>query len=100
MAILGAGLHGVLQGWRRGVGIEIALDDQHVSERLTAITVIIHHLGRLFADPEDVLTWMRSPADAFGGRSPLERMATGRAEDLEAVRVHLRHHANAAAGDR
>ncbi|PGH59400.1 hypothetical protein CRT60_00990 [Azospirillum palustre] len=89
-AILGAGLHGVLAGWRSGIGIEMALDDPGISARLTALIVIIHHLGRLFADPADVLAWVRSPAEAFGGQSPLERMASGRLESLKEVHGHLR----------
>ncbi|WP_175429985.1 antitoxin Xre/MbcA/ParS toxin-binding domain-containing protein [Azospirillum argentinense] len=89
-AILGAGLHGVLLGWRRDVVIETALDNADVSARLTAVVVIIHHLGRLYADPEDVLHWVRSPCAALGGATPLEHMASGRIEDLEEVRVHLR----------
>ncbi|CAO3439485.1 antitoxin Xre/MbcA/ParS toxin-binding domain-containing protein [Azospirillum argentinense] len=88
--ILGAGLHGVLLGWRSGINIEMALDDANTSARLTAVIVIIHHLGRLYADPEDVLAWVRSPAEMFGGKTPLEHMASGRLEDLEEVRLHLR----------
>lgn len=91
MAILGAGLHGILAGWRNGIGVEAGLDDTDVSTRLTAMIVIIHHLGRRFPDPEDVLDWMRTPNRAFGDRSPLDHMSSGRLEDLEEVRTYLRH---------
>ena len=91
MAILGAGLHGRLLGWRRGVGVDDALHDPDNSARLRAMTVVIHHLGRRFSAPEDVLAWMRSPNRGFGGQSPLEHMSSGRLEDLEGVRALLRH---------
>ncbi len=91
MAVLGADLHGRLLGWRHGVGVEDALSDPEIGARLRAMMVVIHHLGRRFPEPEDVLNWMRSSNRAFGGLSPLDHMSSGRLKDLEEVRAYLRH---------
>jgi hypothetical protein len=57
--------------------------------RIGYVAGIWKALEILYRNPHDADTWIRRPNRAFGGQTPLERLAAGDITDLAAVRQYL-----------
>jgi uncharacterized protein (DUF2384 family) len=58
-------------------------------ERISHITTIWLTLSSLFQTDTDVVRWLRSPHEKYGGASPFEHMLGGNVSDLVDVRCDV-----------
>ena len=72
--------------WKRG---EVGTVPHDVLRRIGYISGIWKALQIVYADPAHADGWLHRPNRAFGGHTPLERMAGGDVTDLAAVRDYL-----------
>lgn len=86
MRLLGLDSRSTFQSWKRGAVASIPKD---TLERISYILGIYKGLQILL--PETADQWVRKPnrAGIFGGRSALERMASGNVADLYVVRQYI-----------
>ena len=86
MAILGLDSRSTLQNWKRGAVAALSKD---ALERISYVMGIYKGLQTLL--PQTADEWVRKPnkAQLFGGKSALERMASGNVADLYVVRQYV-----------
>lgn len=72
--------------WKRG---QVGAVPGDVLRRIGYISGIWKALQILYADPAQADAWLHRSNRAFGGQSPLARMAAGDVTDLAAVRDYL-----------
>lgn len=72
--------------WKRGEAGVVPLD---VVRRVGYVSGIWKSLQIVYADPAQADAWVHRPNRAFGGQTPLQRMAAGDVTDLAAVRDYL-----------
>ena len=77
-----------LARWRRG---QIKTLNLQTLERISYVLGIYHGINTLLPIPGRARGWMRHPnrAPLFGGQSALDRMLSGRVDDLSAVRRYV-----------
>jgi len=85
-AILGAPAERTFFKWKKG---EVGTVPRDTIIRIGYVSGIWKSLQILYSDPAQADDWVRKPNRAFGGQSPLERMAAGEVTDLVAVRNYL-----------
>lgn len=85
-AILGQPPERTFYKWRASQAGIISTD---VIRRIGYVSGIWKALQILYSDPGQADNWVRRPNRAFGGQTPLERMAAGDVTDLAAVRQYL-----------
>lgn len=89
MTLAGVPTSRILDNWRLAIEAGQPIDlEADTLERLSLIAGIRKGIEILYPRAE-LNTWIRKPNRAFGGQSPLERMLTGRLNDLWAVRRYL-----------
>ena len=88
MALLGVRSRSTYYAWKDGKAGALPRD---TLERLSYVLGIYKALQMLLPSDESADAWMRKPNDAplFGGRSALERLASGNVADLYEVRRYL-----------
>ena len=88
MRLLGLESRSTLQSWKRGAVKHIGRD---ALERISYIIGIFGALQILLPNEAAADAWVRKPntAPLFGGRSAIERMASGNVADLFLVREYL-----------
>lgn len=86
MSLLGLESRSTFQSWKRGAVAAIPKD---TLERISYILGIYKGLQTLL--PKTADQWVRKPnkAGIFGGRSAIERMASGNVADLYVVRQYI-----------
>lgn len=86
MRILGLDSRSTFQNWKRGAVSVISKD---ALERISYVMGIYKGLQILL--PQSADQWVRKPNEArvFGGRSALDRMASGNVADLYVVRQYV-----------
>jgi hypothetical protein len=86
MRLLGLDNRSTFQSWKRG---DVAAISKDALERISYVLGIYKGLQILL--PRTADEWVRKPNDAplFGGRSALERMASGNVADLYVVRQYV-----------
>ncbi|MCC6863963.1 MAG: DUF2384 domain-containing protein [Rhodobacteraceae bacterium] len=86
MHLLGLESRSTFQSWKRGA---IAAVSKDTLERISYILGIYKGLQILL--PKTADQWVRKPnkAEIFGGRSAIERMASGNVADLYVVRQYI-----------
>jgi hypothetical protein len=86
MRLLGLDSRATLQSWKRGAVAAISKD---ALERISYVLGIYKGLHILL--PRTADDWVRKPNNAslFGGRSALDRMASGNVADLYLVRQYV-----------
>jgi hypothetical protein len=86
MRLLGLDSRSTFQSWKRGAVASIPKD---ALERISYVLGIYKGLHILL--PQSADEWVRKPnlAPIFGGRSALERMASGNVADLYEVRRYI-----------
>ena len=86
MSLLGLESRSTFQSWKRGAVAAIPKD---ALERISYILGIYKGLQTLL--PKTADQWVRKPnkAGIFGGRSAIERMASGNVADLYVVRQYI-----------
>lgn len=72
--------------WRAG---EVGRIDRDAKARLSNLMGVHKALRIVFREPHRGYAWIRTPNDAFGGRSALEIMLGGELTDLMRVRRYL-----------
>lgn len=85
-AILGQPPERTFYKWRAAQAGAIPAD---VIRRIGYVSGIWKALQILYSSEQQADTWVRQPNRAFGGQTPLERMAAGDVTDLAAVRTYL-----------
>lgn len=88
MRLLGLESRSTLQSWKRGAVKHIGRD---ALERISYIIGIFGALQVLLPNEEAADAWVRksNKAPLFGGRSAIDRMASGNVADLFVVREYL-----------
>jgi len=88
MRLLGLESRSTLQSWKRGAVKHIGRD---ALERISYIIGIFGALQILLPNEEAADAWVRksNKAPLFGGRSAIDRMASGNVADLFVVREYL-----------
>lgn len=88
MCLLGLESRSTLQSWKRGQVRKIGRD---ALERISYVIGIFGALQILVPDQAESDKWIRksNKAPLFGGRSALDRMASGNVADLFLVRQYL-----------
>lgn len=86
MSLLGLDSRATLQSWKRG---DVAAISKDALERISYVLGIYKGLQILL--PKTADEWVRKPntAPLFGGRTALERMASGNVADLYVVRQYV-----------
>lgn len=86
MRLLGLDSRATLQSWKRG---DVAAISKDALERISYVLGIYKGLQILL--PKSADEWVRKPNEAplFGGRTALERMASGNVADLYVVRQYV-----------
>ncbi len=86
MRLLGLESRSTFQSWKRG---EVAAISKDALERISYVMGIYKGLKVLL--PQSADDWVRKPnlAPLFGGRSALDRMASGNVADLFVVRQYV-----------
>lgn len=86
MSLLGLDSRATLQSWKRG---DVAAISKDALERISYVLGIYKGLQILL--PKTADEWVRKPntAPVFGGRTALERMASGNVADLYVVRQYV-----------
>jgi hypothetical protein len=74
--------------WKSGQVGAVPLD---TLRRIGYVSGIWKSLQVLYSDPTQADRWPSAPNRAFGGQTPLERMAAGDVTDLAAVHQYLDH---------
>ena len=87
--IRGNGIMDTQGNWSPGVRDEIEAAVRETVRRIGYVAGIYKALQILYSDPALADGWIKRPNKAFGGQSPLERMAAGDVTDLAAVRAYL-----------
>lgn len=85
-AILGAPPERTFYAWKAGQGARVPAD---TLRRIGYVAGIYKALQLLYSDPALADGWVKRPNRAFGGQTPLERMAAGDVTDLAVVRAYL-----------
>lgn len=85
-AILGQPAERTFYKWRSG---QVGAVPTDVIRRIGYVSGIWKALQILYSNQEQADGWVRRPNRAFGGQTPLERMAAGDVTDLAAVRAYL-----------
>lgn len=78
-----------LRTYRRWKAGDIGRIDRDGKARLSNLIGIHKGLRMIFSDPARGYRWIKSPNEAFGGRSALEIMLGGELTDLMRVRHYL-----------
>jgi hypothetical protein len=88
MRLLGLESRSTLQSWKRGAVRHIGRD---ALERISYVIGIFGGLQILLPDEGAADRWVRKPNSAplFGGRSAIDRMASGNVADLFLVRQYI-----------
>jgi hypothetical protein len=88
MRLLGLESRSTLQSWKRGAVKHIGRD---ALERISYVVGIFGALQILLPNEEAADAWVRkaNTAPVFGGRSAMDRMASGNVADLFVVREYL-----------
>lgn len=86
MSLLGLDSRATLQSWKRG---DVAAISKDALERISYVLGIYKGLQILL--PKTADEWVRKPntAPLFGGRTALDRMASGNVADLYVVRQYV-----------
>lgn len=86
MRLLGLDSRATLQSWKRG---DVAAISKDALERISYVLGIYKGLQILL--PKSADEWVRKPNEAplFGGRTALDRMASGNVADLYVVRQYV-----------
>jgi hypothetical protein len=84
--ILGSPPERTFYAWKAGSARRIPED---VVRRIGYVAGIYKALQILYANGAHADAWVRKPNRAFGGQTPLERMAAGDVTDLAEVRRYL-----------
>lgn len=84
--LLGAPSRSTFYNYKKAEGGELSAD---TLERISYVLGIYKALQLLFPNPQQADGWMRSPNQAFGGRSALEHALAGHVVDLADVRRFL-----------
>ncbi len=76
--------------WRHRTGDDLELPDD-VLERISCVLGIYKALNVILPEPDAADGWLRRPneADFFNRRPAIERMLTGKLDDLYSVRQYL-----------
>jgi hypothetical protein len=85
-AILGAPPERTFFKWKAG---EVGAVPADTVRRIGYVSGIWKALEILYRNPSQADTWVKRPNQAFGGQTPLARMAAGDITDLAAVRQYL-----------
>lgn len=72
--------------WKRGKVAKLSYD---TLRRIGYVAGIWKALQIVYADPSQADGWIKTPNRAFGGQTPLQRMAAGDVTDLAAVRDYV-----------
>jgi hypothetical protein len=88
MRLLGLESRSTLQSWKRGAVKRLGRD---ALERISYVIGIFGALQILLPNEDAADRWVRKPNNAplFGGRSAIDRMASGNVADLFLVRQYL-----------
>ena len=84
--ILGTPPQRTFFAWKAGQGSRVPAD---TLRRIGYVAGIYKALQLLYSDGAQADGWVRRPNQAFGGQTPLQRMAAGDVTDLAAVRAYL-----------
>jgi hypothetical protein len=84
--ILGSPSESTYFAWRRG---KPARPPEDTLRRIGYVAGIFKALQILYSERGLADRWVRTPNRAFGGQTPLRRMAAGDVTDLAAVRAYL-----------
>lgn len=84
--ILGSPSESTYFAWRRG---KPARPSEDTLRRIGYVAGIFKALQILYSERGLADRWVRTPNRAFGGQTPLRRMAAGDVTDLAAVRAYL-----------
>jgi hypothetical protein len=74
--------------WKAGQAGVVPFD---TLRRIGYVSGIWKALQVVYSDPAQADRWLSAPNRAFGGQTPLDRMAAGDVTDLAAVRQYLDH---------
>lgn len=85
-AILGAPPLRTFYAWKSGQGSRVPAD---TLRRIGYVAGIFKALELLYSDGGQADGWVKRPNCAFGGQTPLARMAAGDVTDLASVRGYL-----------
>lgn len=85
--ILGSPAERTFYAWKKGQSVGRLPDD--TLRRIGYVAGIWKALQIIYSDPEHADTWLTRPNTAFGGQTPLQRMAAGDVTDLAAVRAYV-----------
>ena len=85
-AILGNPPLPTFEAWRRGE-VETLPDD--TLRRIGHVARIYRALQILYADPSQADEWLRRLLASAGGKPPIQRIATGNPDELEAIGRYL-----------
>jgi Protein of unknown function (DUF2384) len=84
--ILGSPSERTYYAWKAGQARRVPED---VMRRIGYVAGIYKALQILYSDGAQADAWVRKPTRAFGGQTPLERMAAGDVTDLADVRRYV-----------
>lgn len=85
-AILGAPAERTFFEWKKG---KVARLPNDTLRRIGYVAGIWKALQIVYSDPQHADGWVNRPNRAFGGQTPLARMAAGDVTDLAAVRDYI-----------
>ncbi|MBS0536486.1 MAG: DUF2384 domain-containing protein [Proteobacteria bacterium] len=85
-AILGAPPERTFFDWKRG---RVARLSNDTLRRIGYVAGIWKALQIVYSNPQHADSWISRPNRAFGGQTPLARMAAGDVTDLAAVREYI-----------
>jgi len=85
-AILGAPPERTFFDWKRG---RVARLSNDTLRRIGYVAGIWKALQIIYSNPQHADSWIGRPNRAFGGQTPLARMAAGDVTDLAAVREYI-----------
>lgn len=85
-AVLGAPAERTFFDWKKG---RVARLPNDTLRRIGYVAGIWKALQIVYSDPQLADTWVNRPNRAFGGQTPLARMAAGDVTDLAAVRDYI-----------
>lgn len=84
--ILGSPPERTFYAWKSG---KVGAVPSDTVDRLGYVLGIYKSLQIAYSDPRQADEWAAKPNRAFGGQSPLERMAAGKITDLAAVHEYM-----------
>lgn len=85
-AVLGAPAERTFFEWKKG---KVARLSNDTLRRIGYVAGIWKALQIVYSDPQLADSWVHRPNKAFGGQTPLDRMAAGDVTDLAAVRNYI-----------